>query len=661
MPRPSRRSRTFRTAAERLERRDCPAAITITGSRDLGEAAGFTDLTVRLSAADRAPVSVDYFLSGDAAYGRDYQLAIGTSRLTGPTGTITFRPGETTKTIRMTIVNDIDREATERMGITLFRPRNATLGGTTSAAVTIADDDSYTARIMPLGSSTLAEGTAGTFELRLSSPATRTESFYVSTKSAEAQSGTDFRPLTKLPLIFRPGESAKRFTVQTVMNADASEYSEVFLVAAESTTTGFPRIDDLAVTIAGRGPVPQPGISIGDASVAEGAPGVVTPLDFRITLSHAFRLPVTVTYATADGSATTADSDYRATSGRVTIPAGETSATVTVPVVGDDRLEPNETFSIVLSAPVNGTLADAVGVGTILNDDSGFQVTLRFIDSPNGTVPQSVRTVADQAAKRWARIITGDLPDVLVGGVVIDDFEMSIQMGLLDGEQQGPGGTLANAMPTAFRDNGAGIPYAGITGLDPADIGNPSQLLDTITHEMGHAFGFIGWANVFGRWIVSSSFTGANALREYRSLFATTATAVPMQPGGGHWDETIFGNELMSPTTFGGPEYISRITIGALQDMGYTVDYNAAEPYVRPRILSARVGATTVAPLARGTMTAVSTTGRTGNRMLLFAALDPALSMYHAFAEHGRDSTTSRGGSRRLTPVIERLADVRAS
>jgi len=77
---------------------------------------------------------------------------------------------------------------------------------------------------------------------------------------------------------------------------------------------------------------------------------------------------VSVAYNTANGSAT-AGQDYDATSGRVTIYPGGTSVTVSVTTNGDNAVEPDETFTLGLSAPTNATLADTSATGTILNDD----------------------------------------------------------------------------------------------------------------------------------------------------------------------------------------------------------------------------------------------------------------------------------------------------
>jgi hypothetical protein len=77
---------------------------------------------------------------------------------------------------------------------------------------------------------------------------------------------------------------------------------------------------------------------------------------------------VTIAYATGNGTAA-AGSDYQAKSGTLTIPAGQSTGTITVLVNGDTTPEPNETFYVNLSGATGATIADGQGVGTILNDD----------------------------------------------------------------------------------------------------------------------------------------------------------------------------------------------------------------------------------------------------------------------------------------------------
>jgi hypothetical protein len=111
----------------------------------------------------------------------------------------------------------------------------------------------------------------------------------------------------------------------------------------------------------------QPSITISNRGKLEGT-GTNTRFKFRVTLSAASASSVTVQYATANGTAT-AGSDYQARTGTVTFPAGITSRNITVTVVGDSNVEPNETFNVNLSSPSGATIADNQGRGTIKNDD----------------------------------------------------------------------------------------------------------------------------------------------------------------------------------------------------------------------------------------------------------------------------------------------------
>jgi hypothetical protein len=90
---------------------------------------------------------------------------------------------------------------------------------------------------------------------------------------------------------------------------------------------------------------------------------------FTVTLSAPSTVPVTVSYATADGTAKVSDNDYTAASGTLTFAPGQTSKTIIVLVNGDRRREGNETFFVELVDAVFATIADGQGIGTIRNDD----------------------------------------------------------------------------------------------------------------------------------------------------------------------------------------------------------------------------------------------------------------------------------------------------
>jgi urease beta subunit len=115
-------------------------------------------------------------------------------------------------------------------------------------------------------------------------------------------------------------------------------------------------------------PAVAPSVSIGDAIITEGNSGTVNA-QFAVSLSAASTSTVTVGYTTADGTAA-AGTDYQASTGTVTFAPGQTTQTVTIPVVGDALVEGDETFLVNLSNAQNATIADGQAIGTIANDDA---------------------------------------------------------------------------------------------------------------------------------------------------------------------------------------------------------------------------------------------------------------------------------------------------
>ena len=113
--------------------------------------------------------------------------------------------------------------------------------------------------------------------------------------------------------------------------------------------------------------VSSSGVSIDDVSVTEGNTGTVDAV-FTVTVANATGA-VTVDYATADATATTAAGDYIAKNGTLNFPLGTTTQTVTIQVNGDALNEANETFAVNLSNAVGATVSKSQGVGTITNDD----------------------------------------------------------------------------------------------------------------------------------------------------------------------------------------------------------------------------------------------------------------------------------------------------
>jgi hypothetical protein len=154
-----------------------------------------------------------------------------------------------------------------------------------------------------------------------------------------------------------------------------STTSVSYSVNAPTTTTTVPdtttTVPDTTTTTA----PPGVSVSVADLSLPEGA--ALSSAVFTVTLSRPSADNVRVSYTTGDGTATAAD-DYRSRTGSVLIPAGSTSATIAVTVVGDAVVEPDEAFTMTLTAVTEGTavLGDAAGVALILNDDANVEVSV---------------------------------------------------------------------------------------------------------------------------------------------------------------------------------------------------------------------------------------------------------------------------------------------
>lgn len=228
---------------------------------------------------------------------------------------------------------------------------------------------------------------------------------------------------------------------------------------------------------------------------------------------------------------------------------------------------------------------------------SPFTIEVRFLGGLTETQKQAFRSAAD----RWTRVITGDLPAVLVDGETIDDLLILAQGADIDG----PGNILGQAGPTNLRPLAAGaaalLPAKGIMQFDTADLEQMEArgtLNDVITHEMGHvlAIGTV-WNQkqlLTGVGTSNPTFVGQTAMQEYGQFRGDgVPIPVPVENTGGpgtinsHWRETVFRNELMTGfvgQAAGNP--LSRLTVGSLQDVGYTVDLNAAEPYALPNLLA---------------------------------------------------------------------------
>jgi hypothetical protein len=243
-------------------------------------------------------------------------------------------------------------------------------------------------------------GATAVFAVSLSGPSTSAVTVHYATGDGSATAGGDFTA-TVGNLTFAPGETTKTVAVP-VLDDRLGEWFESFSLDLSGQTNAT-LIDSHAVgTILDDEPV----LSAYGVRQNEGNTGT-TPFNFRFVLSHSYDQPVTVHYATANGStdywssAAVAGSDFIASAGDLTFAPGETEKVVAVAVVGDRTPEgprnigptepPTENFSVVLSSPsANVALLGTRVSGVIVDEEPTVSIgNAQVTEGNSGTTPMA--------------------------------------------------------------------------------------------------------------------------------------------------------------------------------------------------------------------------------------------------------------------------------
>jgi hypothetical protein len=327
----------------------------------VAESAGHLGFAVSLSLPGEDPVTVAYATgaAGDTAHaGDDYASA---------NGTVQFAPGATASvTIRVPVHDDALDEATEQFTVTLSDPVHALLagGGETATATATIDDDDPEPELRIADGSVSEGGGAAEFTVRLVQGSGRTVRVRYATADVTAVAGTDYVATTG-ELTFAPNSGLTRTISVAVTDDSLDEPDEQFEITLSSAA--YATLDPLGRTATGtiRDDESAPRLTIADGSATED--DMVMALVVR--LAPASGQIVHAGYRTADGTAT-AGTDYTAVSGTLTLPAGATTHTITVPVLSDEIVEGAESFTLTLHDPSNATLADAEATGTIADGAS---------------------------------------------------------------------------------------------------------------------------------------------------------------------------------------------------------------------------------------------------------------------------------------------------
>ncbi|WP_170147892.1 Calx-beta domain-containing protein [Marinoscillum furvescens] len=368
---------------------------------------GTTDVvfTISLDKAPTAEITVDYTVSGGTATsGVDFNALAD--------GTLTFAPGETSKTLTVVLIADSQLEPTETLEITLSNPTGMALMADDTGLAAITDDDTAAVTIQDV-SANENDGTM-TVTATLDNAVQGGFAVDVSTTDGTATSTEDYTAVSGETLTFA-GTAGEQQTFTVTLTSDSKlEADETLTVAMSNLAATSLAVDitDGATLIITNDDAAA--LSIADVSGNEDE-GAIT---VTVTLDNAVQGGFTVDASTTDGTAT-AGTDYTALTGQTLTfagVAGETQTFTVIPQV-DTQDESDETVTVSLSA-ISGTTLDvaisAQGVVTILDDDSTPVIAAGqefFLDeqAENGaTVGTAIATDGDANTSFTWDIIAGN-------------------------------------------------------------------------------------------------------------------------------------------------------------------------------------------------------------------------------------------------------------
>jgi hypothetical protein len=299
---------------------------------------------VRRVNGSEGPVSVSYHTSDKTARaGIDYLATA---------GTVTFAPGEYLKTISIPTIDD----GVYGYGGKYFSLDIAADGVTAwDTANYVFIQDAQSAPVISVADVRVNEGDAASSTVQvpvvLSGKSLVTTSLIWQTIDDHQNAG----PIHALT--FAPGETQKFIPITYAGNMlpDPDRTITIGLYSPEHAT-----LDNQTAKVTIVDDDTQ-ALSVDDTTAEEES----QTANFLVTMSRGVNAPVTVHYATVDGTAT-APLDYTATSGILTFAAGEIAKSVTVPVIRDEIADSGETFALRLSDAAGATIRKSTGTATLV-------------------------------------------------------------------------------------------------------------------------------------------------------------------------------------------------------------------------------------------------------------------------------------------------------
>ncbi|WP_420443585.1 Calx-beta domain-containing protein [Candidatus Poriferisodalis sp.] len=265
-----------------------------------------------------------------------------------------------------------------------------TLTGRT-ASVAVGEDEP----VLTIADASVSEG-AGTVDLAVTLSGTSAEAIGFTwatapaTGDAAATAGQDYESAGGSEEI-SAGDTSATLTVTITDDALDELDNETFAVDLSAVTGAFAATPQATVTVADDDDLPE--FSISDAEATEG-PGA--SVDFTVSLDTASGRPTEVRWRTVsdedDARPATEEIDYQDIGATLTIPAGETEATISVQLLDDGDHEPTETFEVRLANPSKSVIADGTGEARILDDDTPtISIDDLSVSESAGTAQATVR------------------------------------------------------------------------------------------------------------------------------------------------------------------------------------------------------------------------------------------------------------------------------
>ncbi|WP_411376864.1 Calx-beta domain-containing protein [Flavobacterium psychrophilum] len=292
---------------------------------------------------------------------------------------VTFLAGATTATVTVQTTDDAIAESTETftVGVTTS---TGIVGSTTDTGIgTITDNDSAptVAKISPASAT---EGSPVVFNFTLSNPSAIATS-YIFTLTNGTAGNLDYTT-TSVTVIVPAGAIGGTVSVPTTQDT-IDEPNETFTIHNGSVSATGTILDDDNTPVA----------TIGNVTINEGAGTVTIPVSIDVVSS----VDTVINITTATGTAGT--SDYTTTVTTVTIPAGQTTVNVTVPILEDTIDEPAETFTVNGTVTSGNTInTNPTGTVTITDNDATPVATIGNVTINEGagtvTIPVSIDVVS---------------------------------------------------------------------------------------------------------------------------------------------------------------------------------------------------------------------------------------------------------------------------